>query len=98
MNLGKQDKHIVGTNNYNLSLKNGVKRSILKENPQNLLDEHAGLGTFITENKEWVDFGKVIGQYYDINTGTYVNTTKGIIHYDSKGSVHIVPANPKGMR
>jgi hypothetical protein len=48
----------------------------------------------IGTNKERVDFGKTIGQYYDTETGTFTDTTKGIIHYDSKGQAHIVPARP----
>ena len=95
---GHQDKHIPGTNNYKQSVANGQNRSILNKNPQQLLDGHAGTGTSMGANKEWVDFGKVIGQYYDTSTGTYVDTTKGIIHYNSKGGAHIVPSNPKGMR
>jgi len=60
-----------------------------------LLDDFAGTGQKIPgTNKERVDFGKVIGQYYDDVTGKFVDTTKGIIHYDSKGGAHIVPAKP----
>lgn len=42
-------------------------------------------------SKERVDFGKVIGSYVDPVTGEKIPTTKGIIHYGSKG-VHIVPS------
>jgi hypothetical protein len=70
----------------------------LTEDAQSLLDEFGGKGILVTESKEWVDFGKIIGKYYDINVGTYMNTSKGIIHYDSKGSAHIVPAHPDGTR
>ncbi|RGC52327.1 transposase [Absiella sp. AM29-15] len=73
---------------------NGKFKSILREDPQRLLDDYAGTGTKIGTNKERVDFGKVIGQYYDEQTGKYLDTTKGIIHYNSKGQAHIVPARP----
>ena len=98
VNQGQQDKHIPGTNNYKQSIESGVNRSILNEDPQRLLDEYAGTGTSIGQNKEWVDFEKNIGQFYDINTGTYVDTAKGIIHYNSNGGAHIVPSNPTGIR
>jgi hypothetical protein len=95
---GQQDKHIPGTNNYNQSVASGANRGILTENAQQLLDDFAGTGSSLGNNREWVDFGKPIGQYYDINTGTYLDTTKGIIHYNNSGGAHIVPSNPTGTR
>ena len=95
VNVGQQDKHIPDTNNYNQYIANGKHPSILNGNPQQLLDDFAGTGKKIPNtNKERVNFRKIIGQYYDETTGTYVDTTNGIIHYDSKGSAHIVPARP----
>ena len=60
---------------------------------QKLLDEKAGTGTMIGDNKERVDFGQVIGQYVNPTTGEATDTTMGIIHYGNKGA-HIVPARP----
>ena len=94
VHTGQQDKHIPGTNNYNQEIAKGKYRSILSENPQQLLDDYAGTGQSIGTTKERVDFGKVIGKYYDEATGTYTETTKGIIHYNSKGKAHIIPARP----
>jgi len=95
VNWGQQDKHIPGTDNYKQSVASGKNRGILKEDPQKLLDERAGTGYKIPEtNRERVDFGRVIGQYYDDIADKYIDTTKGIIHYDSKGGAHIVPARP----
>lgn len=91
---GQQDKYIPGTNNYNQEIAKGKYRSTLTENPQQLLDDFAGTGQKIGTSKEIIDFGKVIGQYYDEVSGTYTETTKGIIHYNSKGQAHIVPARP----
>jgi hypothetical protein len=91
---GKQDKHIPGTNNYAQEIVNGKPRSILLEDPQQLLDDFAGTGQKVGNNKERIDFGKVIGQYYNPQTNTYVDTTRGLIHYDSKGGAHIVPSTP----
>ena len=51
-------------------------------------------GENINNNKERVDFGKVIGNYVDENNNS-IPTTVGIIH-KSKTGFHIVPAKPKG--
>lgn len=95
VNQGQQDKHIPGTNNYDQEIAKGNQRSILTEDPQKLLNKKAGTGQPIgNSSKERVDFGKVIGQYYDPVSGTFSDTTKGIIHYNSRGQAHIVPARP----
>lgn len=60
---------------------------------QQLLDDFAGTGEKIGTNKERVDFGKVIGQYINPETGVGMDTTKGIIHYGKNGA-HIVLAHP----
>ena len=95
---GRQDKHIVGTNNYKQQIANGKHPSILTENPRALLKEGAGKGRITTSTKEAVDFGRVIGKYYSRETRKYYNTTRGVIHYDSKGNAHIVPARPKNFK
>jgi len=91
VNAGKQGKHIVGHNNYQ------VGKSILSENAQGLLDAfHSGkinTSQVINEVKTRVDFGKVIGTYINPQTGEALSTTKGII-INSKTGVHIVPAAP----
>lgn len=38
--------------------------------------------------------GKYTGIYVDKDTGQRSITTRFTIHYDSKGTAHIVPANP----
>ncbi|WP_280157295.1 polymorphic toxin type 50 domain-containing protein [Virgibacillus chiguensis] len=47
----------------------------------------------MNKNKERVDFDQVIGKYYNMDTGKYTNTTRGMIHY-SKSGAHIVPSEP----
>ena len=42
-------------------------------------------------DRERVDFGEVIGEYVDPASGQRSRTTKGIVHYSSRGA-HIVPA------
>ncbi|MDR2939727.1 MAG: hypothetical protein LBV08_05330, partial [Clostridiales bacterium] len=95
---GKQDKHIEGSRNYNQQVSNGKKPSILKENPDTLLKEGVGKGYSTGQNKESVDFGRVIGKYYDSQTEKYYDTTRATIHYDSKDNAHIVPARPVGFK
>ena len=77
---------------------NGVTRSILTENVENLLPK-LGTGQKINNveiglagSKERIDFGKVIGYYVD-EAGNKLPTTKGIVHYGKNGA-NIVPSNP----
>ena len=91
---GKQDKHIVGSNNYTPG------RSVFLGTPkqaETLIKQHSGTGQPLDPNKERVDFGKVIGNYVDASSGESYPTTMGIIHY-SKSGAHIVPAKPKSLK
>ncbi|WP_345911009.1 T7SS effector LXG polymorphic toxin [Bacillus altitudinis] len=94
---GAQEKHIPDAPNYKQEVANGrPNKSIFNGDnkiAQELLDKFAGKGTKIGEQKERVDFGQVIGKYYDKDTGKYVETTRGSIHY-SKNGAHIVPSEP----
>ncbi|WP_368196739.1 T7SS effector LXG polymorphic toxin [Bacillus pumilus] len=94
---GAQEKHIPDAPNYKQEVANGrPNKSIFNgdnQTAQELLDKFAGKGTKIGEHKERVDFGQVIGKYYDKDTGKYVETTRGLIHY-SKNGAHIVPSEP----
>ncbi|WP_443147098.1 polymorphic toxin type 50 domain-containing protein [Paenibacillus sp. HWE-109] len=94
---GQQEKHIVGAPNYNQELANGKVKSKFNgtlSEAQKLLDAYAGSGVWIGTNKERVDFGDIIGEYYDPQSQTYTDTSKGIIHYGKDGA-HIVPARPQ---
>lgn len=93
---GQQDKHIPGTNNYKQRIRNGDIPSIITENPDKLLKEGAGKGKNYT-NREVVDYGRIIGKYYDIGTKRYYDTTRATIHYNQNGEAHIVPAMPNWM-
>ncbi|MEK4380162.1 T7SS effector LXG polymorphic toxin [Bacillus sp. FSL R5-0434] len=93
---GAQEKHIPDTPNYKQEIANGKNKSIFygdNKKAQELLDKYAGKGDFLKNGRERVDFGKPIGKYYDRNTGEYVETTKGLIHYGKDGA-HIVPSRP----
>lgn len=73
-------------------------RSILfggLDRAQELLNQYAGTGEFITPNKERVDFHQVIGRFKSpkLPNDSGLDTTIGIINYGSDGA-HIVPATP----
>ena len=102
MNDGQQNKHIEGERNYENLVKGGSTPSIPTDpGPQGLLDAGAHTGTQVGNmgipvgqpgSKEVVDFGKIIGIWKDLN-GNSAPTTKGMIHYSSRGA-HIIPARP----
>ena len=91
LNKDKQGKHIPSHKNY----KPGKSFLTISMNEvQSFVNTYSGKGNPIGNNKERVDFGKVIGKYIDPDTGKSYDTTIGIIHY-SKTGTHIVPARPK---
>ncbi|MEC1921819.1 T7SS effector LXG polymorphic toxin [Bacillus subtilis] len=94
---GAQEKHIPNTPNYKQEIANGKNKSIFygdNKTAQELLDKFAGKGQLLPNGKkERVDFGKTIGKYYDRDTGEYIETTRGMIHYGKDGA-HIVPSEP----
>ncbi|WP_448012053.1 T7SS effector LXG polymorphic toxin [Bacillus pumilus] len=93
---GAQEKHIPDAPNYKQEVANGKTKSIFygdNKKAQELLDKFAGKGDMFTKNRERINFGQVIGKYYDHKSNTYVETTNGLIHYGKDGA-HIVPARP----
>ncbi|MBU8638015.1 T7SS effector LXG polymorphic toxin [Bacillus pumilus] len=93
---GAQEKHIPDAPNYKQEVANGKTKSIFNgdnKKAQELLDKFAGKGDMFTKNRERINFGQVIGKYYDHKSKTYVETTNGLIHYGKDGA-HIVPARP----
>ncbi|PHE91695.1 polymorphic toxin type 50 domain-containing protein [Bacillus pseudomycoides] len=91
-----QEKHIPNTPNYKQEVANGKNKSIFygdNKTAQELLDKFAGKGTVLKNGRERVDFGQVIGKYYDMQTGKYIETTRGMIHYGKDGA-HVVPSKP----
>ena len=90
---GRQDKHIVGTNNFIPG------RSELTANPVEL-GRRAGTGQQLGDtpvgdpgSRERVDFGRNIGNVVNPK-GESAPTSVGNIHYGKDG-IHIVPAWPK---
>lgn len=90
---GKQGKHVPGHNNFQEG-----KSELTHPDPQALVDKGAGTGVR-TGNKEVVDFGdEVIGNWVSPDGTQKLPTSRGTIHYDSKGGAHIVPAHPTGVK
>ncbi|MBR2029460.1 MAG: hypothetical protein IJ999_00965 [Clostridia bacterium] len=96
---GLQDKHIVGTKNYNQEIANGNLPSILTENAQKLIKEYAGKGDLLLDDdKNWTGkerffADKKIGICRS-KKGLNEPTNIGDIHYSNKGC-HIVPGRKK---
>ncbi len=89
--LGKQDKHIVGTNNY-IEGRSYIYPDV---DIQALVDEYAGTGELKRDSnqkwthKELINADRKIG--VNITTeGIRTETSEFMIHYSKKG-VHIVP-------
>lgn len=87
----RQGRHIPGNENYNPEKS---ELTISMSEAETLLKAYGGHGSNIGNNKERVNFERVIGYYKDPLTGKKIPTTMGIIHY-SKNGAHIVPARPK---
>lgn len=93
INSDKQGKHIIGHKNYITG------RSIFfgtVKTAELLIKQYSGTGVIVSQGKERIDFGRVIGYYVDKSTGKHYPTTMGIIHSSKNGS-HIVPAKPKKL-
>ena len=91
LNEDKQGKHIPGHKNYQ---EGKSELTVSMSEASELVDHFSGKGTPVSDNKERVDFGKIIGIYKNPVSGVRTPTSLGIIHY-SKSGAHIVPAKPK---
>lgn len=96
---GSQDKHIVGTNNYNHELAKGKTKSYLLDSiaPQELVNQYAGTGEIKRnpQTREWLKkefcvHTEPIGYVVDQETKEKHLTNRFSIHYSKKGT-HIVP-------
>ena len=93
VNWAAQTKHFLGHDDYIAG------RSQLSANPESLT-EQAGSGDPVNAYRfgapgfrERIDFSQPIGTHIDPDTGAESTTSKGVVHYSSRG-VHIVPARP----
>lgn len=90
---GSQGKHIPGHNNYDPKAGRSIFKGSLAD-AQRLIDEFGGTGSWVGDNRERVDFGRVIGTWMGSRGEGRLPTTVGFIHYGKNGA-HIVPARPK---
>jgi hypothetical protein len=74
------------------------------ENPAELLRNGAGKGEWLTSGrpslvggKERFDFHQEMGIWKNIEGTAAFPTTRGIIHYDTKGGAHIVLSSPDDL-
>lgn len=88
---GQQGKHIPGHKNFIPG-----KSELTHPDPQGLLDRFGGTGVK-RGTKETVDFKEPIGTWVSPDGSQRLTTTRGTIHYDSKGNAHIVPSHPTGV-
>ncbi|WP_407268870.1 RHS repeat-associated core domain-containing protein [Tenacibaculum maritimum] len=96
---GPQNKHILGSNEYKVIVEQNKKyKSILTEDPQNLLNDfHNGRFYVISHNEGTksvlINFKKKIGTLIDSKTGEVMGDANfGSIKY-GKNKVHITPQN-----
>ncbi|WYE13163.1 hypothetical protein KST99_13335 [Fusobacterium polymorphum] len=91
LNVGKQGKHVVGHPNYIVG-----KGEVDMQTASNILNDFQGTGIIRNNGqREVIDtHGKYTGIFVDEDTGQRSITSRFTIHYDSKGTAHIVPANP----
>lgn len=94
---GKQNKHIVGTNEYKTLVsqnRNPSKVILNNEEIQNLVDRYAGTGRILRDkNRNSTDIELIISDDYvgyAVNKEGQTLTKKAEIHY-SKNGVHVVP-------
>lgn len=91
LHYGKQGKHWPWHNNFQ------VNKSILTIDPgtvQKLVEENRSQ---THGQRETIDFGRIIGQWYDDKTQTFYDTTRGTIHWAKDGGYHLVPAKPNEL-
>ena len=92
--LGKQEKHIIGSNNY---IPGRSYITVSAEEAQQLVNQYAETGEIkrtkanVFNRREVCTADRIIGVVIDPETGEEHQTHKFTIHYSNNG-VHIVPA------
>lgn len=90
LNIGKQGKHFTWHNNYH------VGKSIVDIKSEEIRELVKKYSKRKHGQREYVNFGKIIGKWFNLNDGKYYDTTRGTIHWSNDGGYHIVPAPPAG--
>lgn len=108
MNVGQQNKHYPGTNEYNMYVQKQQKLglygpSVVTVTPdelKELFSQYSSTGIIVRDEKtgRWKESelitvnDKIIGQTVDLQTGEKTDTSCFTIHYSRKKGWHIVPA------
>nr|DAL19887.1 MAG TPA_asm: bacterial toxin [Caudoviricetes sp.] len=108
MNVGRQNGHYVGTNEYNMYVQKQQRQglygpSVVTVTPdelKELFNQYSSTGIIMRDEKtgRWKESelitvnDKIIGQTVDLQTGEKIDTTCFTIHYSRKKGWHIVPA------
>ena len=97
IDVGKQNKHIPGTNDYKTATRNGIGKSILIADPNKLLKR---LDDAIIKKMNdgqfygYLKFEKPIGRYINTNKNVDEPTKIAAIRF-SNGGVHFISINPR---
>ena len=108
MNVGRQNGHYVGTNEYNMYVQKQQRQglygpSVVTVTPdelKELFNQYSSTGIIMRDEKtgRWKESelitvnDKIIGQTVDLQTGEKIDTPCFTIHYSRKKGWHIVPA------
>lgn len=108
MNVGRQNGHYVGTNEYNMYVQKQQRQglygpSVVTVTPdelKELFNQYSSTGIIMRDEKtgRWKESelitvnDKIIGQTVDLQTGEKIDTPCFMIHYSRKKGWHIVPA------
>ena len=108
MNVGQQNKHYPGTNEYNMYVQKQQKLglygpsivTVTQDELKELFNQYSSTGIIMRDEKigRWKEAelittnDKIIGQTVDLQTGEKIDTPCFTIHYSRKKGWHIVPA------
>ena len=108
MNIGRQNGHYVGTNEYNMYVQKQAKLgmkgvsivTVTQDELKELFAQYSGAGILVRNGKtgKWKEAelittnSKVVGQTVDLYTGERIYTTCFTIQYNRRKGWHIVPA------
>ena len=108
MNVGRQNGHYVGTNEYNMYAQKQQRQglsgpsvvTVTPEELKELFNQYSSTGIIMRDEKtgRWKESelitvnDKIIGQTVDLQTGEKIDTPCFTIHYSRKNGWHIVPA------
>ena len=108
MNVGRQNGHIIGTNEYNMYVQKQRRQglygpsvvTVTTDELKELFNQYSSTGIILRDKKtgKWLQSelitanDKIIGQTVNLYTGERKDTTCFTIHYSLRKGWHIVPA------